>query len=216
MSARDEILGRVRRGIGKDDLHARRAAAYATLTTAARGPQPAMDTDLTRRFRGKAESLASTVAVVEDWPQAPGAVADYLAVQGLGRIAVACPDLAALDWAAAGLQIEARPAADGDSVGISGCFCAIAETGTLLLLSGPATPATVSLLPETHIALIPTARIVATMENAFDLLRAECDTMPRAANFVSGPSRTGDIEQTIVLGAHGPCRVHLILIGNRP
>ena len=51
------------------------------------------------------------------------------------------------------------------------------------------------------------------MEDAFALLRAECGEVPRAINFISGPSRTGDIEQTIVLGAHGPCRVHLVLVG---
>ena len=102
-------------------------------------------------------------------------------------------------------------AVDADKTGISGCFCAIAETGTLMLLSGPQTPASVSLLPETHIAVVPVGRIVATMEDAFALLRAEQGALPRAVNFISGPSRTGDIEQTIVLGAHGPCRVHLIL-----
>ena len=104
-------------------------------------------------------------------------------------------------------------AGDADRVGITGCFCAVAETGTLLLLSGTDTPATVSLLPETHVALVDTARIVATMEDAFALLRAERGEVPRAINFISGPSRTGDIEQTIVLGAHGPCRVHLVLVG---
>ena len=94
----------------------------------------------------------------------------------------------------------------------TGCFCAIAETGTLMLCGGPHTPATVSLLPETHIALVPAGRIVAGMEEGFALARAELGRLPRAVNFVSGPSRTGDIEQTIVLGAHGPYRVHLILL----
>ena len=102
---------------------------------------------------------------------------------------------------------------DGVQAGFSACRGAIAETGTLMLLSGRQTPATVSLLPETHIALVDVSRIVPTMEDAFALLRAECGSLPRAVNFISGPSRTGDIEQTIVLGAHGPCRVHLILIG---
>jgi L-lactate dehydrogenase complex protein LldG len=80
-------------------------------------------------------------------------------------------------------------------------------------LSGPQTPATVSLLPETHIALVDERRIVGTMEEAFALLRAEHGSLPRALNFISGPSRTGDIEQTIVLGAHGPRRVHLLVTG---
>ena len=213
MNARDEILGRVRAGVGKDDFAGRRAMAEAWLQTRSCGPQPTLAGDLVERFRAKAEYLASTVAAVASTADVPAAVAGYLAANGLGSRAVATPDLGALDWLAAGLAVEPRPAVDADMVGISGCFCAIAETGTLMLLSGPDTPATVSLLPETHIALVPVARIVASMEDAFALLRAERGELPRAVNFISGPSRTGDIEQTIVLGAHGPCRVHLILIG---
>lgn len=213
MSARDDILGRVRRGVGKDDFAGRRAAAEASLKTPTRGPQPVMAAEPVVRFKAKAEYLASTVDTIATAAEVPAAVAAYLSSKRLGLQAVATPDVGAMSWSAAGLVVEARAAVDADKVGISGCFCAIAETGTLMLLSGPQTPATVSLLPETHIALVPVSRIVATMEDAFALLRSECGNLPRAVNFISGPSRTGDIEQTIVLGAHGPCRVHLILIG---
>lgn len=212
MSARDEILGRVRAGVGKADFAARRAQAEATLTRRERGPQPLMTADLAARFASKAESLSSSVERLARLDEVPAAVARYLAGLQLGQAAVVSGDLAELPWAAAGLSVAARPAVDADRVGITGCFCALAETGTLMLLSGPQTPATISLLPETHIALVPVSRIVASMEDAFALLRAEHGQLPRAVNFVSGPSRTGDIEQTIVLGAHGPCRVHLILV----
>jgi L-lactate dehydrogenase complex protein LldG len=97
-------------------------------------------------------------------------------------------------------------------VGITGCFCAVAETGTLMLCGSPESPATVSLLPETHIAIVSASRIVPGMEEGWALARTELGQLPRAINFISGPSRTGDIEQTIVLGAHGPYRVHLILL----
>lgn len=182
------------------------------------GPQPAIGGDLRIRFRAMSERQSCSVDEVATPADVPAAVARYLAARDLGAEAVVWPSLAALDWSGAGLSVQPRPprrdeTAGGDPVGITGCFCAIAETGTLMLLSGPPTPATVSLLPETHIALVPVARIVATMEDAFALLRAEHGELPRAVNFISGPSRTGDIEQTIVLGAHGPCRVHLILIG---
>jgi len=128
----------------------------------------------------------------------------------LPATAVCWPALADRDWAMAGLRVAARPATATDLVGITGAFCAIAETGTLMLLSGAETPATVSLLPETHIALVPIESIVATMEDGWTRLRAH-STMPRAVNFVSGPSRTADIEQTVTLGAHGPYRVLIVL-----
>jgi L-lactate dehydrogenase complex protein LldG len=97
-------------------------------------------------------------------------------------------------------------------IGVTGVFAAIAETGTLMMASGPQSPATTSLLPETHVAIVPASRIVAHMEDGFALARAELGELPRAINFISGPSRTGDIEQTIVLGAHGPYRVHVIVL----
>ncbi|MBS4019506.1 MAG: lactate utilization protein [Dechloromonas sp.] len=213
MSARDDILARVRAGVGKGDAGARRAAALARLQAGQAGPQPTLVGDLVERFCAKAESLASTVARVDGYATVPAHVAEWLSARQLPLQAVTALDVAGLDWAEAGLSCHSGVAVDADPVGISGCFCAIAETGTLMLLSGPATPASVSLLPETHIALVPAARVVATMEDAFALLKAERGALPRAVNFVSGPSRTGDIEQTIVLGAHGPCRVHLIVIG---
>ena len=92
-------------------------------------------------------------------------------------------------------------------------FCAIAETGTLVVLSGAQSPTATTLLPDTHIAVLSADRIVAGMEEAFALIRRERGSVPRAINLISGPSRTGDIEQTIVLGAHGPYRVHILLVG---
>jgi len=144
--------------------------------------------------------------------EAPAAIARYLTGLNLPLRAVVSPSLAELDWRAVGIEAAARGAEDADLVGITTCFCAVAETGTLMLCSAPDHPATVSLLPETHIALVPASRIVAGMEDAWALARAELGTLPRAVNFISGPSRTGDIEQTIVLGAHGPYRVHLVMI----
>ena len=126
---------------------------------------------------------------------------------------VCWPSLRRLDWIGAGLGMEDRPARGDDLVGVTGCFCAIAETGTLMLASGADTPAAASLLPETHIAIVETARIVPFMEDAWALLRAERGQPPRSVNFVSGPSRTADIEQTVTMGAHGPYRVHIILVG---
>jgi L-lactate dehydrogenase complex protein LldG len=156
--------------------------------------------------------MSSTIDTVASLSGVPAAVARYLERNGLPREGVVWPALGALAWSAAGLTMDARAVGEGDLVGITGCFCAIAETGTLMLCSGPETPAATSLLPETHIATIPVSRIVDGMEEAWALAREELGELPRAVNFISGPSRTGDIELTIVLGAHGPYRVHLILV----
>lgn len=217
MSSREDILGRVRARLQRDttDIPAARAAIDATLAARAQGPRPAVPTGksaLAERFVDRSLAQSSTVDRVATPAEAPAAIARYLLEHGLEARAVAWPGLAALDWRGAGIEVAARGAEDADLVGITGCFCAVAETGTLMLCGSPDTPATVSLLPETHIALVPASRIVAGMEEAWALARAELGQLPRAVNFISGPSRTGDIEQTIVLGAHGPYRVHLILI----
>ncbi len=217
MSSREDILGRVRAKLGRDIANAAagRAAIDAMLAAQTQGPRPHVDSAksaLAGRFVEKSLAYSSTVDRVATLAQAPAAVAKYLREQQLPVRAVIWPQLADLDWAGAGLAVEARGAQDADLVGITGCFCAIAETGTLMLCGGPTTPATVSLLPETHIAIVAATRIVPGMEEAFALARAELGQLPRAVNFISGPSRTGDIEQTIVLGAHGPYRVHLILV----
>jgi L-lactate dehydrogenase complex protein LldG len=215
VSARGNILERIRRGLNRGQAGS--AAEQEQLTTYLRrhprGPLRPVDGDLVARFRERAGAGSSTVDRVAVMSDAPAAVARYLAAQRLPKRGCVWPALASLDWRGAGLEFEARAARGDDSVGVSGVFCAIAETGTLMLCSGRDTPATVSLLPETHVAIVPSARIVAYMEDGWELARAELGELPRAVNFVSGPSRTADIEQTVVLGAHGPYRVHIVLLG---
>ncbi len=217
MNARDKILGRIRgakkkRGLGSLVATGTHTEALAShLARHPRGPLPPQPEDLRARFKERAIMLSSDVLETGDRTEAPGLLRQYLNERRLPVSGVCWPSLAGLPWSAAGLDIQSRPAKDQDLVGVTGAFCAIAETGTLMLLSGPETPATSSLLPETHVAMLDPRRIVATMEDAWDLLRKEYQRPPRAVNFISGPSRTADIEQTVTLGAHGPYRVLVIL-----
>ncbi|HET7597631.1 MAG TPA: lactate utilization protein C [Burkholderiales bacterium] len=213
MSARDRIFARIRAGQRRagSPTPVELEAVRARLVARAPGPQPRLADDALALFRARALTLASTVEAVAGPREVPHAVGRYLRGASLALSAVCWPELLALGWSAAGLRVEGRGARASDAVGITGAFCAIAETGTLMMVSGPGTPATVSLLPETHIAIVRAARIVAHMEDAWHLLREE-STMPRAVNFVSGPSRTADIEQTVTLGAHGPYRMHIIVM----
>ncbi len=208
MSARDNILARIgkaRRTAGRD--------IESEIRRHARGPVPPLASDLARRFGEQAAKLSSDVARAETVAEVPGLVAQYLRQHNLPNRGVCWPVLAPYDWRSAGIELQARGARGDDMLGITGAFVGIAETGTLMLLSGPDTPATVSLLPETHIAVLDAERLVATMEQAWDRLRLERGSLPRAVNFISGPSRTADIEQTVTLGAHGPYRVLIVIVG---
>lgn len=214
MSARANILARIRRAQGRAvTVRADERDAVAQYIAAhPQGPRPQVDADVEARFRERALSLATTMDEVKTVADIPAAVARYLREQNLAPAAVCWPEFAALDWAAQGMKVEARAARGDDLVGITGAFCAIAETGTLMMCSGPDTPPATSLLPETHIAVVSRSRILTGMEDGWALLRRERGALPRAVNFISGPSRTADIEQTVTLGAHGPYRVHLLLL----
>jgi L-lactate dehydrogenase complex protein LldG len=217
-ASREAVLARVRTALGRsgrDD--AARAAALAYIAARRQGPRPAMTADPVTRFLARATDMASTVERVASLDAVPAAVASYLAALGsageAARSGVCWPRFAALGWSQAGLTVESRPTVGHDALGITGCFCAIAETGTLVMTSGTQTPSATFLLTETHVAIVLADQVVAGMEEAFARIRSEHGVLPRAVNLVSGPSRTGDIEQTIVLGAHGPRRMHVILVG---
>ncbi|HEY8887134.1 MAG TPA: lactate utilization protein C [Gallionella sp.] len=207
MNAREKILGRIRHAT--DDTSAGTIEQY--LAQHPRGPLPPPPEDLVAHFVERALKLSSDVLETDDRAEVPALLARYLTEKTLPLSAVCWPSLAELPWIQAGIDMQSRPANDHDASGVTAAFCAIAETGTLMMLGGAETSATTSLLPETHVAIVDPNRIVATMEDAWDLLRREFKQPPRTVNFISGPSRTADIEQTVTLGAHGPYRVLLIL-----
>jgi L-lactate dehydrogenase complex protein LldG len=223
-TARDNILGDVRRALGKNATDERALSdAQAYIDAHAIGPRPSLPSDLVGRFMQRATDMESTVLRIAERGAVPSAVSRYLdtierpaitpGVRDRRRTGVCWPEFGDLDWAGAGLDIQVRATLGDDILGITGVFCAIAETGTLVVLSGEHSPTATTLLPETHIAILPANRVVGGMEDAFALIRKERGALPRAVNLISGPSRTGDIEQTIVLGAHGPYRVHILVLG---
>ena len=221
-AARDAVLARTRRALGKTSERSQaRAESERYIEAHHQGPRPAMPADLLARFMQRASDMQSTVERLTDRTHLPAAVARYLAALDArtdaeiptARAGVCWPEFADLDWQASGLAIEARPTMGQDRLGITGTFCAIAETGTLVVLTGQGSPTATTLLPDTHVAVVHADRIVSGMEEAFALVRRERGRLPRAVNLISGPSRTGDIEQTIVLGAHGPYQVHIVVLG---
>jgi L-lactate dehydrogenase complex protein LldG len=215
MSSRDQILQRIRKALGRSGppAPAVQDEARSYLATHAPGPRVPLDGDRVQRFLDRARTLACTVARVPSTEKVPAAVAAFLTDAGLPPNAVVWPEIADWGWEAGGVEVDARRARGEDMVGITGAFCGIAETGTLMLLSGAGSPGSISLVPENHVAVVYAKRIVDSVEDALALMRAERGFAPRALNLVSGPSRTADIEQTVTLGAHGPYRVHIVVVG---
>ena len=215
MSARENILSRIRaanKSAGNSGSDSARVAGR--LSNPVLGPRPNLDWDPEEQFIRKSVASASTIAQTDSVENVPGLVNKYLTESGLPRSGVCWGEFSQLPWAENEIEMEFRPATGDDKVGVTGCDCAIAETGTLVLLSSPDQHATSSLLPETHIAVVRKRQILKTMEDVWGFLRERPSGLPRQVNFISGPSRTADIEMTLVYGAHGPYRVHIIIVND--
>ena len=221
--SRDAVLARVRAALGRrGNGEDARDAAHAYIAAHRQGPRPATAADGVERFVTRAGDMESTVERVATLDDVAPAIGRYVLALNATcadpeqdpHAGVCWPEFGWLDWKAAGITIESRPTVGHDALGVTGCYCAIGETGTLVFVTGAETPTGTFLLPETHVAIVRADQIVPAMEDAFARIRAEyASAWPRAINLVSGPSRTGDIEQTIVLGAHGPRRLHIVLVG---
>jgi L-lactate dehydrogenase complex protein LldG len=225
--ARAQILGAIRRALNRDALDGERLAVLQG-RLAAHVPNliPARATALDHArqvdlFLEMAADVETTVARVSRPEDVPAAIADYLSRYNLPSRLVMAPDpaLDAIPWRDRPmLEIRRGRAEDADQVGVTACFAGIAETGTLMLISGAHSPTRNNFLPETHIVVMRGNQVVASYEEAWTQLRREqrnpdgSVAMPRTVNFITGPSRTGDIEQRIELGAHGPRRLHIVLV----
>jgi L-lactate dehydrogenase complex protein LldG len=218
MSGRDQILGRVRAAVGRQDGDG--ADADARISGHPRNLVPArgqLDAAARRAlFVDMAREADTSVDIVAGSDAVPTALADYLSAQNLPAEVAMAPDPALDDipWDQAPLIAIRRGKAEADdAVGVTGAFAAIAETGTLMLASGADRPTTLNFLPETHVVVLHAGQIAGPYEDAWDRLRAAFGgSLPRTINLITGPSRSADIEQTLQMGAHGPRRLHIILV----
>lgn len=228
-SDKDQVLSSVRRALGRagpvdDDTAAKlraRIAGHARNIVPERTDLD--DAALVDLFQTMAEKVHATVARVSDMSQVPDAVGDYLRGENLPAEIVMAPDetLDAAPWADnAILDIRRGTPVEADQVSVTSAPAAVAETGTLAMFSGPAHPSTLNFIPETHVVVLPAGRVVKSYEDVFDAVRAQVadpeagrdGLPPRTVNFITGPSRSGDIEQTLLLGAHGPRRLHIVIV----
>lgn len=216
--SREAVLGALRRATGRsaDDAAAKtvkaRLAARARNTIPARGMRDRPgQLDL---FVEQACAVDATVTRVAGPAAVPEAVADYLRGENLPTKLRMAPDpkLNAYPWDKTPLLEITRGKGEADDVvAVTGAFAGVAETGTLMLMSGPESPTTLNFLPDAHIVVLRAEDMVGCYEDAWDRLRAT-GALPRNVNFITGPSRSADIEQTLQLGAHGPRSLHIVLV----
>lgn len=223
MSSRDIILATIRRSLGVSGSEHPRCAAVADrlrLHPAAIIPARGQlkPEERLRLLRTMVEAAAGTI---EDIPRAsdvPAAVSAYLRAHNLPMALRIGKDarLAAMPWGLERTLELSVGASDGsDLVALSHAFGAAAESGTLMLLSGPDNPTTLNFLPDTHLVVVDAKDVAGDYETLWRRLRESFGPglMPRTVNLITGPSRSADIGQTLILGAHGPRRLHVMVVG---
>jgi L-lactate dehydrogenase complex protein LldG len=222
-TAREQILSNLRKALGRGPLSPDREAALDARLSDRR------DTAIPARgrvegrpritaFCDEAARVGTTVARVPSPAAVPAAIATYLATHDLPMAIRLAPDpfLADLPWSEqAALTTSAGSARPTDAVSVTGALAAVAETGTLVLASGPTSPTTLNFLPDTHIAVLRADTIVGAYEATWTVVRTAEGALPRVVNWITGPSRTADIEQTLLIGIHGPHRQHIVLIDDQ-
>jgi L-lactate dehydrogenase complex protein LldG len=220
-SARDEVFAAIRRSLGvKGSEATRRQIVDERVERAPRGiiPERGQGTaeEQVATFRRQAELAMATVAEVASGDEVPDAVAAYLRSHNLPATLRMGEDprLTAMPWAQTTLDISHGRPAGGDLNGVSHAFGGVAETGTLALISGPENPSSLNFLPDNHIVVVSAKDVAGDYESVLGRVREAYGkgSMPRTVNFITGPSRSADIEQTLLLGAHGPRRLHVVLV----
>jgi L-lactate dehydrogenase complex protein LldG len=208
MTARDDILARIR------------AVRSEAKPYPGSGPSPKRGqvngAERKALFVRMAMQAAASVDEATSRAEVPALVKSYLSQHNLPAEARLAPDLriTSLDWASQQLLSTSIGGTDGSHpISVTGAFAGVAETGTLALTSGAPSPTLLNFLPETHIVVVDAKDLAGSYEELWARLKDQYGAeMPRTLNLVTGPSRSGDIEQTILMGAHGPKRLHIILV----
>jgi L-lactate dehydrogenase complex protein LldG len=219
--ARDDIFANIRRSLGVTGNEAtRRQIVVERLERAPKGTIPARGqvagAERIALFRRQAEAALATVAEVESPADVPHTVAAFLRSHNLPaslRIGDD-PRLAAMPWADTSLEISRGRSAGDDLNAVSHAFGGVAESGTLVMVSGPENPSTLNFLPDNHIVVVAAKDVAGDYETVWSRIRFAYGKggMPRTVNWITGPSRSADIEQTLLVGAHGPRRLHILVV----
>ena len=224
-NSRSKVLGSIRKALITNDLTADERLAVADQRIRARKANTVPNRALgdaqqqLALFITEAQQVDATTVHLHHPDELPDAILAYLSDNDLPACIKAAPHalLKNVSWSKhPALDIAFGPTAGDDEAGLSVAFSGVAETGTLALHSGPESPTTLNFLPDHHLVVLPTSALVGTYEDAWTALRNSGNgAMPRTVNWVTGPSRTADIEQTLLMGAHGPRSLHILILDDK-
>ncbi len=216
-SARSEIMARLRAN-SRPETAEQIGQELAALGFASPAAPPAADHCIS--FMANVLANRGTVALAADRAEAVRVVGRYLYNRFRTHKLVAGndPRIAAMPWRDAGVLPRFGTAENGDSAALSYARLGVAETGAIVTWTGRANPGRNNLLPEDHLVLVNREDVVATLEDAWQRIRRDlpAGSWPRGINFIAGPSSTADVEAQLIMGAHGPRRWHVILVGDTP
>lgn len=217
--AKEAILGRIRKALEADAPSGtmqtlQRRFSYDEIQQRLDEPRaqlrPALAGDKLEQLVAQMEGVQMSVSQLQTSGEIVDQVNWYLESEGLSGDVSVAPALGELAWSA---DTHFGAATSKEVASVTDCFGAVAETGSVVLASSSESPITLGFLPDTHIVVVKSSNVVGHSDDIWPLLR-QLPELPRGVNFVTGPSRTGDIEQTIEIGAHGPRRMHVLLIMN--
>ena len=213
--AREAILETVRRSLIGGDRRstAGRIEIQERINNGGAHVRPVITGDLIKIFCEKHLAVHGTIDRLLNTTDIVGAFSRYFDAYDITPDLVigSGPILDQLNWPV-DWKVEQRCADVHDRIVVSEAFCAVAETGTLVFFRTPQVPTSHLFFAEDHLVLLDATLITRHQEEVWLRLRSRDDVFPAAVNFITGPSKTGDVEQTIEYGAHGPRRVHIFLI----
>ncbi|MEM9736911.1 MAG: lactate utilization protein [Pseudomonadota bacterium] len=210
-AALTRILERLRRVGSTSEAAAARLAAAGTQVSPVPSQGQQRGEAAIQQFIDKAiaaDATASRIASLEDLPRA---LAEELRGRNLpAAIRTGEDPIFDRDWGT--VERSVGPGRITEPATLSRAEFGMAETGTLVLASGPDNPVTLTFLGETHFAVVAAEDIQPGFEGVWAGWR-DRGLNPRTTNFVTGPSRSGDIGQVLQLGAHGPVNLHIFVVG---
>jgi L-lactate dehydrogenase complex protein LldG len=222
VSTRDVVLNSIRRSLGVSGGEApRRTATDERIARHPRGLIPRRGNEPAKKrlqqFSDMVVEAHGTVQELESPEDVPAAVSAYLRSKNLPMSIRRGndPRLSEVPWQnERTLEVTLGPSDGEQLAAVSHAFGAVAETGTIVLVSGADNPTTLNFLPEHHLVVVAAKDVAGNYETVWEALRKKFGAQwPRTVNWITGPSRSADIEQVHLHGAHGPRSLHVLIVG---